>query len=90
MAQTTDQQREAAREFARRVFVEPNATATLSLEDIRAAVGAIDTAMDSVVAGQTIRARLIGSLPEPFGSNSTPQQKAMALVVWVMKEVNLI
>ena len=90
MVQTTDQQREAAREFARRVFVQPNATATLSLEDIRAAVGAIDTAMDSVVGGQTIRQRLVGSFPEPFRSESTPPQKAMALVVWTLKEVGLI
>lgn len=95
MALTEPQQRDAAREWVRRAFLEANATATLNLDDIKAAVASIDETMDSLPAALTpptltIKQHFARRLPEPFKSGSTVQQKALALVAWALKEAGLI
>ncbi len=94
MAQTTEQRRTAARELARRMFQETGTTANLNLDDLLAAVGSIDDTMDllpaNLTAGQTVKQNIVSRLPEPFKSNSTAQQKAVALMAWVMKETGII
>ena len=94
MAQTTEQRRQAARHVAFKMFVEAGRTANLNLEDLRLAVGAIDDFMDSLPPTlnqvQTIKQNAIAALPEPFKSNSTAQQKAVALMAWAMKEAGII
>ena len=42
-----------------------------------------------LVEKSRLRAR-IAALPEPFKSNSTAQQKALVLMLWVMKETGII
>lgn len=92
MAQTPVQIRAAAVELGRRLFA--NKTADLNLDDLMAAVQSIDTLMDAgrnalPVAG-TIKQGFVANLPEPFQSNSTAQEKALALVVWTLAEVGIL
>lgn len=92
MAQTAQQKADVARELARRLY--QSATANLNHDDLVAAVSAIDAAMDVLppALGQalTVKQNLIASLPEPFKSGSTAQQKALVLMLWVMKETGLL
>jgi len=94
MAQTTPQRRDAARELAKRLWVETNATATMNLDDLLAAIGSIDDTMDllpaNLTALQTVKQNFLSRLPEPFKSTATTQQKALALVCWTLKEAGLI
>lgn len=94
MALTASQRRKAAVEFARRAFRVVNKTATLNLSDLEAAVDAIDATMNltppNLTANQTIKANLANALPEPFASESTAQEKALALCVWAMAETGLL
>lgn len=94
MAMSVADQRQAAREIARRIFQEPNATAIMSLEHLRAAVGTIDAVMDALPATlnqtQSIKVNIALALPEPFKSIATTQQKAVALMAWAMKETGII
>ena len=92
MAQTAQQKADVARELARRLYA--TATANLNHDNLVAAVSAIDNAMDALppALGQslTVKQNLIAARPEPFKSNSTAQQKALVLMLWVMKETGII
>lgn len=93
MTQTTAQRREAAIELAKRMF-SPSILATLNWNDLSAAIGAIDDTMDKLPAllnsTLTVKQNLVAALPEPFKSTSTATQKAIALMVWAMKETGII
>jgi hypothetical protein len=85
----------AARELGLKMFPPGGGiTATLNLDDLVAAVGAIDDEMDKLPAtlnaGLTVKQNLVGALPEPFESESTAVQKALALGLWAMKEAGQI
>lgn len=94
MSLTQQQRTEAARELAKKLFQEVSKTANLNLDDLAAAVGSIDDTMDALpaalTAGQTIKTNFVQRLPEPFKSNSTANEKAIALMIWAMKEVGII
>lgn len=94
MAQTTGQRRDAARELATRIYVSAGKTAALNLDDLLAAVGSIDNAMDALPStlnpARTVKQNFLDNLPEPFKSISTTQEKALALMVWALKEVGII
>lgn len=97
MSLTTEQRREAGRELAKEIFVKAGVTANLNLDDLLSAIGSFDDGMDTVIntipgawGTKTIKQALIDNLPEPFQSNSTGGQKAMAISLWAMKEAGLI
>ena len=94
MSQTDGDRLIAARLLAEELFRKVGGTATMSLNDLKAAVGSIDDTMDALpaalTAGQTIKTNFIQRLPEPFKSASNAQQKAVALMAWAMKETGLI
>jgi len=94
MSLSTADRTTAARELARQMFHAVNKTANLDLDDLVAAVGAIDDEMDALAStltqATTVKANLIQTLPEPFASNSNAQEKALALMVWAMKETGII
>ena len=75
----------ASRGWGRKAFEEENQTATLNLNQIKAAVDAFDSALDSqqntlgFVNQATLLANLNNLLPEPFKSTATPMQKALLL-----------
>lgn len=93
MAQTAQQRREAARELARRLF-SPQVTAGFNLDDLMAAIGAIDDLMYALPGALngtlTLKQNFVVALPEPFKSSSTAEQKALALAMWALKEVGAI
>ncbi len=96
MALTSTEIREAARNLTKRLFT-PDITANLDLDDLDAAVASIDASMETVIntipagmATKTVKRAIIDALPEPFQSTSTADQKAVALVVWALKEAGLI
>lgn len=83
----------AAKELASRIFG-VTVVAGMNWDDLTAAIGSIDDTMDALPATlnavQTVKVNFIQRLPEPFKSASTSQQKAIALMVWAMKETGLI
>lgn len=93
MALTTTQRREAAREWVRRIFT-ADVMATLNLDDLVAAIGSIDDTMDALPATlnplTSVKTNFLANLPQPFKGTATPQQKAIALTCWAMKEAGLI
>lgn len=92
MALSDADRRIAAADLAKRMF--SGTTANLNVDDLKAAVASIDDTMDALPGtlngAQSVKTNFVQGLPEPFLSNSTNQQKAMALMVWAMKEVGLI
>jgi hypothetical protein len=95
MSLTETQAREAARNLGKKMFA--NATATLDLDDLTAAVASIDTAMETVISSipgawsaKTIKQALLDNLPEPFQTTSTGPQKAFVLWIWAAKEAGVI
>ena len=93
MALTDTQKNQAARNLAKKLFG-GGETANLNLDDLRAAVASLDTAMDTTISAipgawqnKTIKQALVDNLPEPFQSNSTAHQKALALMIWALAEV---
>lgn len=98
MALDDTQRTDAMRDLARRLFQETGATATMDTDQIKAAVAALDDALDTSLAEmatavgptKTLAQALALSLPEPFGSVTTLPQKAVALAVVVMKIGGLI
>ena len=92
MVQTDIESANAARKLAATMFPQ-GVTANLNLDDIKAAVVSIDTAMDIVIRTipgpwqtKPIKEALIDNLPEPFQTNSTATQKAQALNAWAVVE----
>lgn len=94
MALTPTEARAVARELARRVFVQPNATATLDLDDLQGIVeridGAMDTDIDTIAAARdgTLKAVLAEHAKGSTGATNT--QLAFALALWAMREVGII
>ena len=88
MAAMTEQEiRKAARHLAKRIFVEPNATATFTVSDMIAAVTAVDGAFEGTPAqlpnqAQSVANNLNIVLPQPFKADATVEQKSTLLAVW--------
>src|SRR5262249_42498131 len=98
MATLTPQQvRETSAYWADKWFVRGNLTAVYTIDDINAAVSAIDGTLDNtlnalVTAGngtRTVAQTLNAALPAPF-SGATLQQKAELLSFAVMKRYGLL
>jgi hypothetical protein len=96
MAQTDTQRLDAARRLADHLFP-ADVVANLNLDDVKAAIGSIDDGMHTIINNIPVGARtntmlqlLILNLPEPFKSNSTAAQKALALSLWALNEAGLI
>ncbi len=97
MAFTSQQIKDAAKEWVKIFHADRTITANLNTDDIEAAIQSIDSAMDTVINSlpgawgtKTIKQVLIDSLPEPFQSTSGAAQKALVLSVWAMKEAGVI
>lgn len=94
MTQDSNQRKIAARELANHMWVNSGGTAIMNLDDLSSAIGSIDDTMDILPSGlnqvQTIKTNFVQRLPEPFKSQSNANQKAIALMVWAMKEVGII
>ena len=92
MAQTPTDHRNAARHLAEEMYT--TAIATCSLDDLQAAIGALDAKMDALPgtlnATQSLRTNLIQALPEPFKSRSTAAEKALALGLWALQEAGVL
>lgn len=84
----------AARRLADRMFVEGDVTANLNLDDIKAAINAIDDTFDALAStltgAQTVQQNFIAALPEPFKTTSTAGQKGLVVAFVVMKRAGLI
>lgn len=96
MAMTDSEMREVARELARKLFQDTSATATLNLDDLKAAVAAIGQVMEatgtqvnSQYPGATIEQAINQHFPAPFGA-ATLSQKAIAVALWAMKRGGII
>ena len=98
MAMTALQKRDSARRLGSDLFNGGLlATVSLGTDDLEAAVGSVDAAMDMVIStvpaewqAKTIKQAIVDNLPEPFQSGCTPAQKALVLSAWAMKEAGLI
>ncbi len=94
---TTQQIRDSSAYWADKWFVAANAVAVYSLDDLNAAISAIDAAFDTtlnaaVTAGhgtQTIVQALNSVIPAPV-SGATAQQKAELVCYAIMKRFGLI
>src|SRR6476660_402760 len=97
MALTTQQIRDASAFWANKWFVAANAVAVYSVDDLNAAISAIDAAFDTtlnnaVTAGhgaQTLVQALNSVIPAPV-SGATTQQKAELVCYAVMKRFGII
>ncbi len=97
MTLTAAERKEAARELAVKLYVAVQKTAVTNIDDLIAAVGSIDDAMDTTFDNlpaawgtKTVKQGLIDNLPDPFKSNSSAADKAIAMSIWAMKEAGLI
>lgn len=94
MALTDPQLMAGARELSRLMYVQAEQVASMTLDDLKAALASIDTSMDLVASGmnqaQTIKQNLVSRLPQPFRTASTQAEKSLALYVWSMVEVGVI
>jgi hypothetical protein len=92
MALTDDEQLRAARELGAEIYERAIKTANLGTDNLKAAVDAIDDSFDRTTlnVGRTIKQTILDDLPEPFASNSTSLEKATALTVWALLEINRI
>jgi hypothetical protein len=97
MAITSQQQRDTAVHWANENFVTVNATANYTIDDIAAAIAAVDSAFDTtlnqaVAAGhgaQTVWQAMAAIIPAPF-SGATAQQKALLVSNVTMKRVGIL
>ncbi len=97
MALTIERKRLAARRFVHSVFkADASVTASVSTDDIDAAINSLDTALATVIndvpaawGTKTIMRALIDNLPEPFQTESTAAQKAAVLSAWAFAEAGL-
>ena len=98
MALTLQQQQDAMRQLVQEMFVSSNVTANLTTADVLAAVQAFDNDLDATLnqavtaygGTTTLLNALLASLPEPFKSTATAQQKALAFAFMVMKRGGVI
>lgn len=84
MALTDEQRKQGARRWTQKVFVEQGETAMLDTNNIKAAFDAADTWVEAN------QASFNQSLPEPFKSTATLQQKSVLMAYVVMKRVEAI
>lgn len=96
MAMTDAEQYEVARELVDRIFVQPGVTAHADLDDLKAAVGAIDTAMNATTTqveaaypGVVTKTAFL-SYAQAQASGLTAQEAGVALALWALKEVGLL
>lgn len=98
MALTLQQQQDAMRQLIQAMFVTAGATANLSTADVLAAIQAYDNDLDATLTaavnayggGTTILNAFLASLPDPFKTNATNGQKALAFAYLVMKRGGVI
>lgn len=98
MPLTLQQQQDAMRQLVQTMFVEASATANLSTADVLAAIQTFDNDLDATLTaavnayggGTTILNAFLASLPEPFKTNATPAQKALAFAYTAMKRGGVI
>lgn len=76
--------REAARDFARKIFVETNQTARFNLDQLRDAVVAIDDFLDANAAAVN------GAFPVEFRTVATPAEKAGIVAFCAMRRAGLL
>lgn len=84
MPLSADQTADAARQYARKLFVEAGATANLNHDDIVAAVTALTTFIENNAMS------INNQFPEPFKSTATVAQKRYVLALSAMKLAGLI
>jgi hypothetical protein len=97
MALTTAQQLAAAAYWANVNFVAPNVTAIYSLDQIQAAIAAIDSAFDTTLSAAvtavggstTVINGLASVIPAPM-SGATVQQKTLLACYVLMKRAGII
>jgi hypothetical protein len=97
MALSDAQLTEIARKLAQKIFVESQATAHTDLTDLKAAVNALDTAMDAtfnqgVVLGYgttQVKLALLDRV-QNAAPNLTVQHAGIALAYWALREVGLL
>ena len=94
MAMSDADRRTAARHLARQMFVVAEKTANMNLDDLFAAIGAIDDFFvglaSDLTGAQTVEVNLNNALPQPFKGTATIGEKALALTSWAEKRGGLI
>lgn len=97
MAMTDPELYEISERLAQAIFVRPNVTAHSNRDQLKAAVGAIDTAMNAtgnqiVAAGYGTTQLEIALLTECQNAapNLTVQQAGIAMAYWALKRVDLL
>lgn len=84
MSLTTQDQADAARALAGKMFQELSVTANMNHDDLQAAVAAADAWADSHAADYN------AALPVPFRTTATAAQKAFLLAFLCMKRAGVI
>ena len=91
MAMTDAEATRAASVLSRGIYVLVDKRASMNLGDLKAAVLSIDTSMDAIdTGGAKIKVFINQSLPEPYASRATIEEKALALKVWADWQAGLI
>lgn len=94
MALTQATARQVGRKIAERVFVQANATADLSVDDLQGIVERIDQAMemdiDTIAAARNGTLKAVLAAHAKGSTNATNTQLAFALALWAMNEVGII
>lgn len=87
MAMSEADRTAAMRRIVEEMFVKPKATAVFDTVEIKAAVDAIDDALDSLISTHlgtdTITVAINKTLPEPFKTDSTTAQKSLVFRIVV-------
>jgi len=96
MAMTDEELYAVTREWVGRIFVQPGATATSGVDQLKAALQKIDQAMgatgNQIVSagyGTTVLEQAILAECRSVAPNLTAQQAGIALALWTMKRVDL-
>jgi hypothetical protein len=84
MALTEQQRQDGTRELVRRMFVELNATANFSHDQLKAAFDAADDWADANATSYN------NSLPVPFRTTASQSQKGFLLAILCLKRAGLI
>lgn len=94
MAISDNERRDCARKLILKIFVEVNSRATLSFEDIKAAIDSIDDSFDALASeftqNRSIEFNFNSRLPEPFRSTASVEQKSLAVAFVAMKRGGVI
>jgi hypothetical protein len=84
MALTDTERRKVLRRFVLKTFKEMNNRCDMDYDDLVAAANAVDTWMDAAQSSYN------SSLPEPFKSAATLEQKALLLATMAMHKGGLL